>query len=274
MRKGYKIGEIAKLFNISNRTLIHYDHINLLKPDYVDQENSYRYYSFHQIFKLYFIIILKKSGFSLEDIKIYTNSKNIEESIEFLNSKEKILSKKIEEFKKTRKIIQEKQEEFKKISNLKEMLPSIVSEGPFRAVLVDIEDSFSGIEVGKAYNNLFKLEKNLNLKNKKYIGGVDIENLKKRDFFKLKNLGILIPEELNIPSKTISEKAKFATILHKDSFESLEQSYEKLINFIELNSYEILGDSIEISNELLLPLKKGIGGILKILIPVQSIEKS
>ena len=172
MRKGYKIGEIANLFKISNRTLIHYDQINLLKPAYVDGENGYRYYSFHQIFQLYFIIILKNSGFSLEDIKKYTNSKNIQESMEFLDSKEKEIEDKIEELKKTRDIIREKQREFKNILTLKEMLPSIVYEGPFRAVLKDIENPSSGIEVGKAYNDLFRLEAELNLKDKKYIGVV------------------------------------------------------------------------------------------------------
>lgn len=269
MRKGYKIGEIANLFKISNRTLIHYDQINLLKPAYVDDENGYRYYSFHQIFQLYFIIILKNSGFSLEDIKKYTNSKNIQESMEFLDSKEKIIEAKIEELKKTKEMLQEKREEFKYILNLKEMPPSIVFEGPFRGILRDIEKPSCGIEAGQAYNELFQIEKELDVKEKKYIGVVDIEDLKKRDFSKLKTLGILIPEGVDIPSRLLSEKNMFATILHKDSFENLEKSYGKLMDFIEENSYEIVGDSIEISNEVLLPLEKGIGGILKILIPVK-----
>lgn len=268
MRKGYKIGEVASLFKISNRTLIHYDQIDLLKPAYVDRENNYRYYSFHQIFQLYFIIILKNSGFSLEDIKKYTNSKNIGESMEFLSSKEKIIQEKIEELEKTRDIIREKRKEFENILNSEELVPSIVCEGPFKALLIDIENPQSGIEVGKAYNGLFKLEKGVDLKNKKYITAVDVENLKKRDFSQIKKMGILIPEGISIPSRLLSEKTMFATILHKDSFESLEESYMKLLHFIEENSYEITGDSIEISNELLLPLDKGIGGILRILIPV------
>lgn len=82
----------------------------------------------------------------------------------------------------------------------------------------------------------------------------------------------MIPEGINIPSRLLSEKTMFATILHKDSFESLEESYVKLMNFIEENSYEIIGDSIELSNELMLPLDKGIGGIIKKIIPFYQVD--
>lgn len=272
MRTGYKIGEVAKLFNISNRTLIHYDQINLFKPDYVDQENGYRYYSSHQILELYFILILKNSGFSLKDIKEYTQSRNIQESIDFLKSKEELIDIKIEELKKTKMIIREKQEEFEKILLSDEIAPSIIYAGPFQAIIENIESPFDGIEIGKIYNKLFSLEKDLNFKDKKYIAIVDKSDLNKKEFSKLKKLGILIPEDEKYSSEILTEKRKFATITHKDSYESLEESYKKLLDFIQINSYNIVGDSIEISNEWMLQLEKGIGGIVKILIPIEKIN--
>ncbi|MGL5190830.1 MAG: MerR family transcriptional regulator, partial [Cetobacterium sp.] len=65
----YLIGEISKITGLSNKTLRYYDENNILKPDYVDPNNGYRYYSEYQILKLQNIITLKDNGFSLEEIK-------------------------------------------------------------------------------------------------------------------------------------------------------------------------------------------------------------
>ena len=50
MKKLYKIGEISKLYNISNDILRYYEKIGLLVPD-IKKENGYRYYSEKQLWK-------------------------------------------------------------------------------------------------------------------------------------------------------------------------------------------------------------------------------
>ena len=65
----YKIGEFAKLTNVSVKTLRYYDEINLLKPEEVDLFSGYRYYSDRQKEDLELILALKEAGFSLEEVK-------------------------------------------------------------------------------------------------------------------------------------------------------------------------------------------------------------
>ena len=65
----FTIGEISKHQNISRQTLIFYDKIGLFRPAYVDPENGYRYYSAAQLDYLDTICIMKKFGFSLDEIK-------------------------------------------------------------------------------------------------------------------------------------------------------------------------------------------------------------
>lgn len=48
----FSIGEISKLFDIDIRLLRHYDKISLLKPEFVNKENGYRYYSTRQFERL------------------------------------------------------------------------------------------------------------------------------------------------------------------------------------------------------------------------------
>ena len=45
MKTLFKIGEIAELFHLNIKTLRYYDEIGLVKPEVVDPETGYRYYS-------------------------------------------------------------------------------------------------------------------------------------------------------------------------------------------------------------------------------------
>jgi DNA-binding transcriptional MerR regulator len=63
-----KIGEFARITQVSIVTLRHYDRCGLLKPQELDPETGYRYYSFDQLPRLNRILALKELGFSLEQI--------------------------------------------------------------------------------------------------------------------------------------------------------------------------------------------------------------
>jgi diguanylate cyclase (GGDEF)-like protein len=64
-----KIGEFARLADVSTKMLRHYDAIDLLKPQAIDHENGYRFYHENQLSKLNWIVTLKNLDFSLHDIK-------------------------------------------------------------------------------------------------------------------------------------------------------------------------------------------------------------
>ena len=81
MKNLFSIGELSKQQNISRQTLIFYDKIGLFPPAYVDPENGYRYYSSSQLDYLDTICIMKKIGFSLNEIKTYMENYTIDHSI-------------------------------------------------------------------------------------------------------------------------------------------------------------------------------------------------
>lgn len=64
-----KISDFSKLSNISIRMLRHYDELELLIPDVVDEDTKYRYYSANQLDRSNKIQKLKSIGFSLAVIK-------------------------------------------------------------------------------------------------------------------------------------------------------------------------------------------------------------
>jgi DNA-binding transcriptional MerR regulator len=63
-----KIGDFARLGQVSVVTLRHYDDLGLLKPVAVDDFSGYRYYAVGQLPRLNRILALKDLGFSLEQI--------------------------------------------------------------------------------------------------------------------------------------------------------------------------------------------------------------
>jgi len=64
----FKIGEFARMGQVSVRTLRHYEELGLLNPFEIDRFTGYRYYSTAQLPRLNRILALKDLGLSLEEI--------------------------------------------------------------------------------------------------------------------------------------------------------------------------------------------------------------
>lgn len=65
----YSIGEVAKLCNVSRKTLRFYEQLGLLKPDHVSLENGYRYYTEATMNSIPVIKYYKQMGFKLQEMK-------------------------------------------------------------------------------------------------------------------------------------------------------------------------------------------------------------
>ena len=67
-----KIGDVAKLCNISIKTIRYYETLDLIKPAEVDKYTGYRYYDNENLEYIYSILFLKYLNFSLAEIKNYS----------------------------------------------------------------------------------------------------------------------------------------------------------------------------------------------------------
>lgn len=63
-----KIGEFARISQVSIKTLRHYDALGLLRPATTDPASGYRYYTMDQIEDVVRILALKDCGFALDEI--------------------------------------------------------------------------------------------------------------------------------------------------------------------------------------------------------------
>ena len=65
-----KIGEFARMCNVSPQTLRYYDEEGILCPDEIDPGSGYRYYSPEQAEAFRLIQTYKEAGFALGEIKV------------------------------------------------------------------------------------------------------------------------------------------------------------------------------------------------------------
>ena len=77
----YKIGMFAQMNHITVKALRFYEDQGLLLPAYVDGENGYRYYTMNQMADIQRITALKQAGFTLDDIKLINQGKNLEPNL-------------------------------------------------------------------------------------------------------------------------------------------------------------------------------------------------
>jgi len=89
MNKKYKIGEVAKLKNTDAQTLRYYDRLGLLKPEIVDERNSYRYYSERQFIDVDRIKFYKQIGMSLDEVKKFKDLSCVDDALDVLKGKQR-----------------------------------------------------------------------------------------------------------------------------------------------------------------------------------------
>lgn len=245
MKDKFLIGELSKLFNISTDTLRHYDKIDLLKPEY-GIKNKYRYYSIRNFFKLSRILFFKNLDISLNDIKEYMINKNTTNLLTLLKRKEEELDIKINKLTNLKM----------KISNKLELLGSIKEEMNVVkvkriheriGVFLDINNSKDDSEIKQFFK---ESEQYLKLSSWLIEGQVytslSIENITKKNFNRFRYfIEILsIENSLHEQLKVIPEN-DYACFVFLGPYKNIEKHYRFLVQWIDENGYQILGDSIE-----------------------------
>ena len=70
----FRIGEFARICQITTQTLRYYDQIGLLEPNRIDAFTGYRFYSISQLPRLNRILALKDLGLALDEITLVLNN--------------------------------------------------------------------------------------------------------------------------------------------------------------------------------------------------------
>lgn len=86
----FKTAEFAALCGVKKDTLLHYDHIGLLKPQWVG-ENGYRYYDPRQLSTFDLIAALRRLDTPLSEIRDYLDRRSPEALLDLLEEKQEAI---------------------------------------------------------------------------------------------------------------------------------------------------------------------------------------
>lgn len=153
----FSIGEVSKFQNISKQTLIFYDKIGLFRPAYVDPENGYRYYSSGQIDYLDTIMIMKRIGFSLAEIREHMRDYNIDSSLAALSRQVTSIDSQIRELRLIRSRLVHRCEQMERAKEDQERGGGVrLEEVAARDILVQkVEEPYSLREISIASKKCF-----------------------------------------------------------------------------------------------------------------------
>lgn len=93
MKHDYKIGEIAKLYQIGPDSLRYYEELGILNPRRTSK--NYRLYNIHDMWRLNVIRDLRELGFSMPQIKEYLNNRSVHSTEALLKKEIDSIEKKI-----------------------------------------------------------------------------------------------------------------------------------------------------------------------------------
>ncbi|WP_455539883.1 MerR family transcriptional regulator [Terrisporobacter sp.] len=247
MKEFFTIGEISKLFDINKKTLRYYDEIGLFKPSFVNKDNNYRYYTLDQFQYLETIKYLKELGLSLEKIKYNLNNVNLEEVINSLEEQSNIIDEKISELQFIKKKINNKIIQIKE--STRDDLLDIIREVNFdERQAIRLKNS-----IKTDYDIEFCLRKLIQMSGGKIfltygLVGVSIskDDLISGNFDEYKSIFVIIEEEKYDKSlMKIFPKGTYVCIRFKGIHKDAPPYYEKLVNYIRKQGYEILDESLE-----------------------------
>ena len=113
----YTTGELAKLCNVSVRTVQYYDTRNILKPSALS-EGGRRLYSEEDVKQMKIICFLREAGISLNSIEELISDEEPEKVISILiEQQEKVLNLEVEERQTKLELLSQMKTELKKIEN-------------------------------------------------------------------------------------------------------------------------------------------------------------
>jgi len=244
-----KIGDFSKLSQVSVKTLRYYSDFGLLKPEHTDQFTSYRYYAASQLLQLNRILALRDLGISLDQIKklladglpaeqmtgiLRQHLVDLEQQIEIESDKVKRLTVYLRQF-----------EQEKNMSTLDIVIKSIpeivvathrgiVPTYPAQGVLWKELDIALQLARIKPTGPCFTIDHDEEYKETDH------------DLEVCEPISVGVRLTANCETKTLPAVKEMASLVHHGSFQTLSDSYQKMIRWLDENKYQICGPSREI----------------------------
>lgn len=246
MKNKILIGEMAKLHGISSQTLRYYDKIQLFQPEHIEKDNNYRYYDINQFAHLDCILFLKKLGMSLEEIEGYFKDRTLTSIMELLYQQQNKIEEEIKKLNYRYEAIKSRLRIIEEYRNNKEKFQCNIWELPKRTFAYINYDSIINEErIEYAIKDLMNLVEDELPLFRGIIGSTISTKLVNKGVYDFWNSMVLIFHE-NIEGQGVKilEQGQYATLAFNGTLEDGKIYYDKLLQYIKENKYQVVGDAL------------------------------
>lgn len=236
-----KIGDFSKMSKVTIKALRYYEKERLLRPKYIDNNSSYRYYENSQLLVIAKIVSLKQVGLSIEEIKKVMFNNELLENILKIRKKEleKTINKYNYQLSKLNYLLEEKD---MKEDIFEKIIPAYYvyyKEGVIK------DYSYASDFIQKSGMECLKLNPNIKCIEPDYCFASYLDKAYKEKNIKIRYSQAVIKEDVPFKENKYIKfmdlpETKCICIYHKGSYDSLGVSYGKIMKYIEDNKLEIL----------------------------------
>lgn len=238
-------GEVADAQRISKQTVLYYDSIGLFTPSYIDRDNGYRYYSSDQLDRLDTILMLKKSGLSLKEIKEEMKDFDTEAAVAVLKRQLKRIDNEIDELKVLKDALRFRIVQVEDAMKRKNGEIVRGQDGPFNLYVEDVPYPYSIEEVTLATKNCIYNARKAGIQVHYIVGCIlPLEKLYSGAFTETTK-AFLPCDNVKGVKFHFHPKGEAVSIYHRGSYENIGESYKKLLQYCKDNKLEIISDSYE-----------------------------
>lgn len=249
LNKRFTIGEMAKMHNIAESTLRYYDEKGIFHPSIVDPQTNYRYYTIDQFSLLDMIKFLRQLNIPLKEIKQYIDERNPAYALSLLEKQQEMMLKKQKEIEYALAKMEHRIHLIKKATKA-ETDRILIKKIPKRkitaiAVAPNTTDDMFDYYIHSLQKNMKQMDDSL------FSGDIGVTISKKafmqKEFQAYSSVFILLDYmPYQVHSSDSIKAGIFACAYHHGLYEETGETYKKLMEYIDQEGYEIIGDSIEI----------------------------
>ncbi len=236
----YRIGDFSKLTKTSIKALRYYEDVGLLKPEFKDPVNMYRFYSSKQLIKLHQIHAYRQAGLSIEEIKKIFNGHN---SLDILEQRKTMLCNEMShinsQISQIEFILSGKEEEsIMKYSVIVKQTPECIVY--YKEMnITSYDDYFT--EIPKIGEEVTKANPDLKCLIPEYCFIRYLDGEYKEKDFRIEYCEAV--EKMGNETETIKFKkidsVTAACVLHKGPYSDLRKAYAFIMDWVEKNDYKI-----------------------------------
>lgn len=244
MKEKLTTGEFAKLVTIPKHVLFYYDEIDLFKPAIIDA-NNYRYYSSQQYYIFNVIRLLKNLGMPLKEIKNYLDNRSLNELRKIIAIQKETIERQINKLTQAQIFMDYTLELMDFFQENPLDTPFIIEMEEEDLFVSDLVSDITLSSFVQAYADFTKVN---NIEFSNYVGLIVPQDaVRNQTIQNYTNHFITHLFKEALETNLIKPKGKYLTFLHTGTFETIQDSYNKLIAYASTNALVLEGPFYELS---------------------------